>query len=85
MNTLPDDLMESLGPEPLTADQIRQRAQERHEADTTPNPGSDEAIDGGCVCPVLDNGHGRGRPGVDGTDGPSFWMNENCPMHGRKS
>ena len=39
-----------------------------------PNPGSDEAIDQGCACPVLDNGHGRGP-------GP-FWINVYCPLHG---
>lgn len=27
--------------------------------DGTPNPGSDEAIEIGCECPVLDNAHGR--------------------------
>ena len=44
-----------------------------------PNPGSDEAIEMGCTCPVLDNGHGKGFPwgGVD----PSFWISENCPLH----
>ena len=38
-----------------------------------PNPGSDEAIALGCICPVLDNGHGRGP-------GP-FWQVEGCPVH----
>jgi hypothetical protein len=28
-----------------------------------PNPGSDDAIDAGCTCPVLDNGHGKGHLG----------------------
>jgi len=43
----------------------------------TPTPGSDEAIALGCCCPVLDNGHGRGRG--DGT----FWVIEGCPLHGK--
>ena len=43
-----------------------------------PNPGSDEALDLGCTCPVLDNGHGRGRG-----DG-QFWIMEDCPLHGRR-
>ena len=38
-----------------------------------PNPGSDEAIALGCICPVRDNGHGRGP-------GP-FWQVEGCPIH----
>jgi hypothetical protein len=40
-----------------------------------PNPGSPEAIELGCTCPVLDNGHGQR---VDGL----FWMNMDCPIHG---
>jgi hypothetical protein len=42
-----------------------------------PNPGSDAALDQGCTCPVLDNGHGRG-------DGP-FWINGDCPLHALQS
>ena len=42
-----------------------------------PNPGSDEAIAQGCVCPVLDNAHGKG------TGDGLFWVNEDCPVHGR--
>ena len=38
-----------------------------------PNPGSDEAIALGCICPVLDNNHGRGP-------GP-FWQVASCPVH----
>jgi len=49
-----------------------------------PNPGSDEATEMGCTCPVLDNAHGVGfainREGV-----AVFWINETCPIHGRKS
>ena len=39
-------------------------------------PGSDKAIDHGCTCPVLDNGHGNGRG-----DG-QFIVNMDCPLHG---
>lgn len=46
--------------------------------ETTPNPGSDEAIDQGCCCPVLDNGHGKNRG-----DG-NFWINDNCKLHAPK-
>lgn len=53
--------------------------------DTIPNPGSDEALALGCRCPVLDNSHGKGAWGypVDESGKPSFWINENCPLHGR--
>lgn len=44
-----------------------------------PNPGSDDAIKLGCKCPVLDNAHGRGSGWGEGT----FWVNENCPIHGK--
>lgn len=44
----------------------------------TPNPGSPQAVDRGCTCPVLDNGHGRPRP-----DG-NFWISKDCPLHGAK-
>jgi hypothetical protein len=43
-----------------------------------PNPGSDEAKDLGCLCPVLDNAHGKG---ID-LDGGLFWINQTCPLHG---
>lgn len=49
-----------------------------------PNPGSDEAIDQGCTCPVLDNGRGRGC-GHKGDDGePLFWINSDCSLHARE-
>jgi hypothetical protein len=43
----------------------------------TPNPGSDEALDRGCQCPVLDNAHGRGYYGQEGI----FVMTVGCPVH----
>ena len=51
-------------------------------SDKQPSPGSNEALDAGCSCPVIDNGHGRGYLG----DGEKFgWvMNEDCPLHGRR-
>lgn len=46
------------------------------------NPGSKEAIDAGCKCPVLDNERGRGAYlGEDGK--PVFWISELCPLHGK--
>ena len=48
------------------------------------NPGSDEAVKAGCLCPIIDNARGRGcgRRGKDGE--PLFWINGNCPLHGFK-
>lgn len=46
-----------------------------------PNPGSREARDGGCRCPVLDNAHGQGARGTRGPDAV-FWIRGDCPMHG---
>lgn len=46
-----------------------------------PNPGSDEAVKAGCQCPVLDNARGRGIPWGGQT---VFYVDETCPLHGRK-
>ena len=48
---------------------------------TTPNPGSDAAIDQGCTCPVVDNHHGNGAwwPGA-----PVFWITHGCPLHSKR-
>ena len=47
--------------------------------DITPGytPGSDAAVLDGCTCPVIDNGHGRGYMGIEGT----YVMAEDCPLH----
>jgi hypothetical protein len=42
-----------------------------------PNPGSDDAISAGCLCPVMDNGHGRCAPYPP--DG--WWITVGCPVH----
>ena len=46
---------------------------------TEPNPGSKEARAKGCLCPVIDNHYGEGMPYPDG---PRFWINAECPVHG---
>jgi hypothetical protein len=46
----------------------------------TPNPGSPEANDIGCLCPVMDNAYGRGYMGMEGI----FVYREDCPVHGPK-
>lgn len=43
-----------------------------------PNPGSDEAIELGCICAVLDNNHGKYAPYQP--DG--WWITAGCPLHG---
>lgn len=40
-----------------------------------PNPGSKEAEEQGCTCPVIDNHYGKGLP-----DG-NFWYTMGCPIH----
>jgi len=42
-----------------------------------PNPGSEAARSMGCLCPVLDNGHGRRAPYPP--DG--WWITQGCPVH----
>ncbi|HEX5015979.1 MAG TPA: hypothetical protein VFX15_00160 [Actinomycetes bacterium] len=44
-----------------------------------PHPGSQAAIDAGCICPVLDNNHGKSPPWPP--DG--WWIVEGCPLHDR--
>jgi len=43
------------------------------------NPGSEEAQQAGCKCPVIDNHYGEGFI-MNGER--VFWMSENCPLHG---
>lgn len=43
------------------------------------NPGSEEAVEKGCTCPVVDNHYGQG---VDIYGDIQFWVNGNCPIHG---
>lgn len=50
----------------------------RPKQQSRPNPGSDAALDAGCTCPVLDNGHGTGR--LQGAD-ILFWVAADCPLH----
>lgn len=50
----------------------------------TPNPGSREAVEQGCSCPRLDNGHGRGyMGGVKDREGRVVFVTDfACPLHG---
>jgi hypothetical protein len=44
------------------------------------NPGGLEARKCGCICPVMDNGYGRGRYCIAG----NFVITLGCPVHDRK-
>jgi len=46
-----------------------------------PNPGTKEAREQGCVCPVIDNHHGQGYRGVKGI----FVFRVDCPLHKKKT
>lgn len=48
-----------------------------------PSPGSDEAVKQGCICPVLDNGHGRGYlGGMKDANGNTLYVTvSDCPLH----
>lgn len=51
-------------------------------ADYPHAPGSPEAVADGCLCPVLDNAHGRGCGYVDAASGlPIFIFSFDCPHH----
>lgn len=42
-----------------------------------PNPGSEEAVQAGCTCPVLDNNYGESPPWPPN----GWWYNGECPVH----
>ena len=44
-----------------------------------PNPGSEEAQEQGCICPVEDNNYGEGFKW--GNNQKCFWMTDGCPLH----
>lgn len=44
-------------------------------------PGAPRAKEAGCLCPVMDNGHGRGM-GRDHKGVMLYVIREDCPMHG---
>lgn len=46
-------------------------------------PGSDEAHEAGCTCPVIDNAYGDGAWGGIKVNGKTlYWMRGDCPLHG---
>lgn len=47
----------------------------------TPTPGSPEAVEQGCTCPVGDNCQGAGFI-LNGER--VFWFDADCPLHGTK-
>lgn len=49
----------------------------KKEKNNIPNPGTNEAIEAGCTCPVMDNNYGRGAYGQEGV----YWYNASCSVH----
>ncbi len=47
------------------------------DAATIPRPGSVDARELGCTCPVIDNHHGEGATGPSG----DWWYNRACLVH----
>ena len=47
------------------------------EENKIPNPGTTEAIEMGCMCPVMDNNYGQGAYGREGV----YWYSADCPIH----
>lgn len=43
-------------------------------------PGSPDAVEAGCTCPVIDNGYGQGA-WVDEQGGACYWITADCPLH----
>ncbi len=46
-----------------------------------PNPGSDEAIERNCTCPVMDNHYGKG---IYFEGKYIFWYDSGCELHNPK-
>jgi len=42
-----------------------------------PNPGSNEAVEDGCLCPIVENNYGQAEPDGDGM----WWIDARCPVH----
>ena len=56
---------------------------------SNPTPGSPEAVEAGCTCPVMDNHYGQGVPVGPNPNSllvqsrvVSFWYSTGCSMHG---
>lgn len=52
-----------------------------------PMPGSKEAIEAGCNCPVQDNNYGEGIPMTNPDTKEiqrAYWMMNDCVLHGIK-
>ena len=44
---------------------------------TVTTPGSNEAVDQGCICPQIDNAYGQGIMGL----GKAYYIVSGCPLH----
>jgi len=45
-----------------------------------PPPGCEDAIMMGCLCPIIDNGYGKGL-GKDENGNHLYWYSSDCPVH----
>ena len=50
-------------------------------SESLPSPGSNDAVEAGCTCPILDNAHGGGFPGKEGS--VMYWVAQGCRLHGQ--
>lgn len=51
-----------------------------HQNDSDIPPGSSEAVEKGCTCPVAKNNNGQGVP-LGAVQIPSFYIDPQCPLH----
>lgn len=53
--------------------------------DKVPDPGSNEAVTLGCLCPYYDNNRGRGFTWTNekGEKVTAFWVSAECPLHAK--
>lgn len=53
---------------------------------TPPPPGSPDAVDAGCLCPVIDNAKGAGYMGGarDEHGNVVYVISADCPLHGKR-
>lgn len=48
----------------------------------SPKPGSNDALEQGCTCPILGNMHGKGVKDKEGNIG--YIVDIHCPLHGNE-
>ena len=69
--------------EPTLAERKPQMITDSNEQIDVPPPGSKEAVELGCKCPVIDNHYGRGIGEINGR--MMYVISGDCPLHSIKS